>query len=59
MKKIAVFVFAAAAALSASLAVASVDCEQCYWELQSCRDFGNKPKCIEVYRQCLRTCTTE
>lgn len=56
-KKIAIFSFAAAAALSASFASAG-DCQdQCYEDQQFCLDLGTKPPiCARILRQCLSRC---
>ncbi|AKU22495.1 hypothetical protein MJ904_11460 [Massilia sp. MB5] len=56
-KKAAIFMFAAAAALSASFASAN-DCqEMCYEDQQYCLDLGTKPPiCARILRQCLARC---
>lgn len=58
MKKIAFFVFAAATALSASLAgaAAPVYCDQCDEQFQQCMDSPIRLYCSRNYTECRRTC---
>ncbi|WP_256080580.1 hypothetical protein [Massilia sp. YIM B04103] len=58
MKKIAFFVFAAATALSASLAGAAnpVYCDECEIRLEQCMDSPIRIYCSRAYRECQATC---
>ncbi|NVE01010.1 hypothetical protein [Massilia sp. BJB1822] len=58
MKKIAFFVFAAATALSASLAGAATPfyCEECDTRLEQCMDSPFRLYCNRAYAECRATC---
>lgn len=58
LKKSALFVFAVAAALSASLATARPDCRaQCYIDYRACVSAGENPAdCRVTQLECYRAC---
>ncbi|UTY56358.1 hypothetical protein [Massilia sp. erpn] len=58
-KKLALFMFAAAAALSASLATARPDCRaQCYIDYRACISAGDDAaECRAILLECYRDCT--
>ncbi|WP_256080591.1 hypothetical protein [Massilia sp. YIM B04103] len=58
-KKLALFVFAAATALSASLATARPDCRaQCYIDYRACISAGDDvAECRSIMLQCYDACT--
>ena len=57
-KKMALFLFTVAAALSASLATARPDCRaQCYIDYRACTSAGENPAdCRVTLLQCYRDC---